>query len=100
MPISVYEEYLDLNRFAGAVYRESVQSHFREKYRGNPIGAIVAFGPVALDYAIAMRADLWPAVELGRLHLPICQTFPLVQVSQALEMMKSNRHFGKIAIVM
>jgi NADPH:quinone reductase len=47
-----------------------------------------------------MRADLWPAVELGRLHLPICQTFPLVQVSQALEMMKSNRHFGKIAIVM
>ena len=47
-----------------------------------------------------MRADLWPAVELGRLHLPICQTFALGQVSQALEMMKSNRHFGKIAIVM
>ena len=47
-----------------------------------------------------MRADLWPAVESGRLHLPICQTFALGQVSQALEMMKSNRHFGKIAIVM
>ena len=47
-----------------------------------------------------MRADLWPAVESGRLHLPICQTFPLGRVPQALEMMKSNRHFGKIAIVM
>ena len=47
-----------------------------------------------------MRADLWPAVESGCLHLPICQTFALGQVSQALEMMKSNRHFGKIAIVM
>jgi NADPH2:quinone reductase len=47
-----------------------------------------------------MRADLWPAVEAGTLHLPIHQSFPLAKVAEALEMMKANRHFGKIAIVM
>jgi NADPH:quinone reductase len=46
-----------------------------------------------------MRADLWPAVEAGALHLPIYETFPLAQVAEALDTMKANRHFGKIAIV-
>ena len=45
-----------------------------------------------------MRADLWPAVEAGTLHLPIYKTFPLSQVAEALDVMKANRHFGKIAI--
>ena len=47
-----------------------------------------------------MRADLWDAVEAGKLHLPIHKTFPLAQVALALDMMKANRHFGKIALVM
>jgi NADPH:quinone reductase len=47
-----------------------------------------------------MRADLWPAVEAGTLHLPIYKTFPLSQVAEALDVMKANRHFGKIAIAM
>jgi signal transduction histidine kinase len=64
VPISIYEEYLDLNRFAGATYRKGLQSHFREKYHGKPIGVIVAFGPVALDYAIYMRSELWPEVPI------------------------------------
>lgn len=45
------------------------------------------------------RADLWPAVESGALHLPVCKTFPLGEIVPALEMMKANRHLGKIAIV-
>jgi NADPH:quinone reductase len=47
-----------------------------------------------------MRADLWPAVESGALHLPICTSLPLADIAPALEMMKANQHFGKIAIVM
>jgi NADPH:quinone reductase len=47
-----------------------------------------------------MRADLWPAVESGALRLPVCKTFPLGEIAPALEMMKANQHFGKIAIVM
>jgi NADPH:quinone reductase len=47
-----------------------------------------------------MHADLWPAVEAGKLYLPIYKTFPLAQVAEALNLMKANQHFGKIAIAM
>ncbi len=46
----------------------------------------------------AMRADLWGAVEAGKLALPIEQSFPLARIAEALEMMRANRHFGKIVI--
>jgi NADPH2:quinone reductase len=47
-----------------------------------------------------MRADLWPAVEAGKLSLPIDKTFPLAQVAEALAMMRANKHFGKIVLTM
>jgi len=46
-----------------------------------------------------MRADLWPAVEAGKLSLPIDKTFPLDRVAEALTMMRANQHFGKIVLV-
>jgi NADPH2:quinone reductase len=45
-----------------------------------------------------MRADLWPALEDGKLSLPIYQTFPLERIAAALGVMQANRHFGKIVI--
>jgi NADPH:quinone reductase len=50
------------------------------------------------DINRAMRADLWPAVESGKLSLPIYKTFPLDDIAAALALMKANQHFGKIAI--
>ncbi len=47
-----------------------------------------------------MRADLWPAVESGKLSMPIDRTFPLGAIADALEMMGANRRFGKIVITM
>jgi NADPH2:quinone reductase len=47
----------------------------------------------------AARADLWPAIESGKLSLPIDKTFPLSQVAEALAHMKANAHFGKIVLV-
>jgi NADPH2:quinone reductase len=47
----------------------------------------------------AARADLWPAIEAGRLALPIDRTFPLAQAAAALAHMKANAHFGKIVLV-
>jgi NADPH:quinone reductase len=47
-----------------------------------------------------MRADLWEAVEAGKLRLPLDRTFPLVDAAAALEHMKANRHFGKVVLVM
>ena len=46
-----------------------------------------------------MRADLWDAVEAGKLRLPIDRTFPLADAAAALEHMKANRHFGKVVLV-
>jgi NADPH2:quinone reductase len=45
-----------------------------------------------------MRADLWPAVEAGKLSLPIYRTYPLDDIAEALALMQANAHFGKIAI--
>jgi NADPH2:quinone reductase len=45
-----------------------------------------------------MRADLWAAVEAGKLRLPIDRVFPLAEAAEALAHMKANRHFGKIAL--
>ncbi len=47
-----------------------------------------------------MRADIWPAVESGKLALPIDRTFPLDQAAAALAHMKANAHLGKIVLEM
>ena len=45
-----------------------------------------------------MRADLWSAVESGKLRLPIDKVFPLDQAAAALAHMRANAHFGKIVL--
>jgi len=45
-----------------------------------------------------MRADLWPAIEAGKLSLPIHKTFRLANIAEALALMRANRHFGKVVI--
>jgi NADPH2:quinone reductase len=41
---------------------------------------------------------LWPAVEAGKLGLPIDRTFALDEVTKALARMQANAHFGKIVL--
>ncbi len=45
-----------------------------------------------------MRADLWDAVAAGELEMPLDRNFALAEVTQALEHMRENRHFGKITL--
>jgi NADPH2:quinone reductase len=45
-----------------------------------------------------MRADLWAAVEAGKLGLPVDRVFPLDEAAAALAHMKANAHFGKIVL--
>lgn len=45
-----------------------------------------------------VRADLWPALEAGRLGVPIDAVFPISQASEAFDLMKANGHFGKIVL--
>ena len=46
----------------------------------------------------AAFVDLWPAVEAGKLGLPIDRTFALDDVAMALAHMRANAHFGKIVL--
>ncbi|WP_338664662.1 zinc-binding dehydrogenase [Pararoseomonas sp. SCSIO 73927] len=45
-----------------------------------------------------MRADLWDALEAGRLRLPVAAEFALEEAAEALDHMRANRHFGKIVL--
>ena len=57
-------------------------------------------GGGARDQPADARRPVARASRPASSHLPIHKTFPLAEVAQALDMMRANRHFGKIAIVM
>jgi len=63
-PISYYVEHLDIFGFYSPQYEDNLRVHFRDKYRGKPLGAIVSIGPSALDIAVNLRATLWPTVPI------------------------------------
>jgi signal transduction histidine kinase len=62
--ITTYAENLDLTRFGGPAYEESLKRHLREKYRDRPIGVIVANGAGTLEHALRWREELWPGVPI------------------------------------
>jgi len=78
--ITLFSESLDLRRFDGEVYDESLRRHFGEKYRDKDIGVIVAMGPGTLELVQRWRNELWPGipvvfgmvdeVDYARLKLP------------------------------
>jgi len=64
LPTTIYTENLDLSRFYGVTYEESLQRHLQEKYREKPIGVIVAIGDASLGYVLRWRSIIWP-------HIPV-----------------------------
>jgi NADPH2:quinone reductase len=66
-------------RFSGVTFRSRTPDEIR---------AIVAH----------VRRELWPAVEQGRLAIPIDRSFALSDVSAAHARMAANRHLGKILL--
>lgn len=52
------------------------------------------------DIFARVKADLWPAVESGKLKLPIARVFPFDDIADAVAFMSANRHFGKIVLTL
>lgn len=48
--------------------------------------------------AQALRAQVWPLIESGRIRLPIAACFPLAQAADAHRLMESSQHIGKIVL--
>lgn len=63
-PVTVYFESLDLSRFTGSDYEESLQRHLQVKYRDKPIGVLVPVGASALASVLRWRTPLWPGVPV------------------------------------
>jgi putative PIG3 family NAD(P)H quinone oxidoreductase len=49
--------------------------------------------------ADALRREVWPLLESGRVRPVIFETFPLAQASDAHRLMESGEHVGKIVLV-
>jgi NADPH2:quinone reductase len=56
--------------------------------------------PVAFKAAIAraLRENVWPWIEAGRVRPVIFRTFEAAQAAQAHALMESNQHVGKIVL--
>jgi signal transduction histidine kinase len=63
-PVSIYVESLDLSRFTGPAYPESLEAHLRVKYRDKPVGVLVSVGSAATEQVLRWRSNLWPGVPL------------------------------------
>jgi NADPH2:quinone reductase len=50
------------------------------------------------DIGRRLRVDLWPALQRGRLRLPVDRVLPFEELGSALQCMRENRHFGKIVL--
>jgi signal transduction histidine kinase len=90
---TLYAESLDLSRFKGDAYEQSLQRYLKEKYRDRPIGVVVAFGAASLELMLRWRGELWPETpvvfalvdewDLARLKLPPDVTGTAVKLSLA-----------------
>ena len=45
-----------------------------------------------------VKTDIWPAVESGKLKLPIDKVFAFGDIAKAFEHMEANKHLGKIVV--
>src|SRR5436305_441072 len=61
---SLYAENLDLSRFNGKDYEDSLRRHLKQKYRDSNVGVIVAVGVATLDLVLRWRTELWPGVPI------------------------------------
>jgi signal transduction histidine kinase len=90
---TLYSENLDLSRFDGPAYEESLRRYLKEKYRDRPIGVVVAVGTAALELVLRWREELWPGVpvvfelvnetDFVRLRLPLDVTGSIVRLPLA-----------------
>jgi signal transduction histidine kinase len=57
----IYGESLDLTRFPGPDYEESLVGHLKTKYAHRPIDVIVSIGVASAKFLQKRKQDIWPA---------------------------------------
>src|SRR5262245_33244964 len=62
--LSIYTEYVDIERYPGGDVEGRIRDAFRAKYAGLTLDAIVALGPSPLSFLARWGRDLWPGVPI------------------------------------
>ena len=60
----IYGESLDLNRFPGSDYEDSLIGHLKTKYAHRPIDVIVSIGVASAKFLQKRKQDIWPAAPV------------------------------------
>lgn len=94
--VTIYSENLDLTRFGGAAYEESLKRHLREKYRDRSIGVIVANGAGTLQSTLRWREELWPGTPIVFSMLDETQLARLGQAANVTGVVTRNSLSGAI----
>jgi PAS domain S-box-containing protein len=62
--VQLYTEYLDVSRFGKPSHARAMADFLRSKYLGMKLDALIAVYPYALDFLLAERNSLFPAVPI------------------------------------
>jgi len=62
--VTIFNESLDLSRFKGAAYEETLKRYVKEKYQDKQIGAVVAVGAGTTGLVLKWRDELWPGIPV------------------------------------
>lgn len=71
--VIVFDEFLDMPRFGGQAYEDTVETYLREKYANRPPEVIVAAGQDALRFLLGTRSRLFPDAPI--VHVAISSGF-------------------------
>ena len=63
-PITIFAEHLDLGRFKRQTHEETLHAYIVQKYPDRDIGIILPVGPTVLDFALAIRTQMWPEASV------------------------------------
>ena len=105
---SYVQRNLDIAALEGRVVTISMLGGSRAEINMNTVlpkrltltGSTLRSRTVAQKAAVAdaMRRNVWPLLERGRVRPIIYETFPLAQAGDAHRVMESSRHIGKIVL--
>src|SRR5205823_3240854 len=91
--VTIYLEDLDLSRFNGGAYEESLRVQLEQKYRDRPVGVLVAVGYAALERVLPWRAERWPGIPVvfGMVDEPaIAALEPMLDVTGSIIKLRSE----------
>ncbi|MBK7424363.1 MAG: GHKL domain-containing protein [Propionivibrio sp.] len=72
-PVALFDEFLDVARFGGQAYTDTVVSYLRTKYASRPPALIVVANEEALSFLVSNRAALFPQAPV--VHMSVGRSF-------------------------